>query len=70
MVAQAKDGQIESNPTAQTNLRRITAIEAILPQLATKADVERQTRLLILWHVGAQIALFAALFAVLSRFLG
>ncbi len=54
----------------QSNSERITPIEATLPHLATRADVERHTRLLIMWYVGTQIALFAALFAVLSRFLG
>ncbi len=45
-------------------------IEAILSQVATKADLERQTRLLILWLVGTQIALFAATFVMLSSILG
>ena len=45
----------------QSNSERITAIEATLPHLATRADVERHTRLLIMWFVGTQIALFAAL---------
>ena len=54
----------------QSNSERITSTGATLPHLATRADVERHTRLLIMWYVGTQIALFAALFAVLSRFLG
>ena len=45
----------------RSNSERITAIEATLPHLATRADVERHTRLLIMWFVGTQIALFAAL---------
>lgn len=61
MVAHAKVGQIEANPTPQTNSERITAIEATLPHLATKADLERHTRLIVMWYVGTQIALFAAL---------
>ena len=36
-------------------------MEATLPHLATKADLEHHTRLLIMWFVGTQIALFAAL---------
>ncbi len=48
-------------PSPQSNSERITTIEAILPHLATKADLERHTRLLIMWYVGTQIALFAAL---------
>ncbi len=61
MAAQARVGQIEANPTPHSNSERITAIEAVLPHLATKADLERHTRLLIMWYVGTQIALFAAL---------
>ena len=32
-----------------------------LRQLATKADVERQTRILIMWIAGLQFALFISL---------
>ena len=56
---------MEASPPQETtphsNSERITAIEATLPHLATKADLERHTRLLIMWFVGTQIALFAAL---------
>ncbi len=69
MVTQAVAERVETTPTAHSNSERITTIEAILPHLATKADLERHTRLLIMWYVGTQIALFAALFAVLSTFL-
>jgi hypothetical protein len=31
--------------------RRITALEAERPHLATKADLERQTRILVMWLV-------------------
>lgn len=61
MAAQASVGQIEANPTPYTNLRRIIAIEATLSRLATKKDVKRQTRQLVLWLITTQIALFAAL---------
>lgn len=61
MAAQASAGQIEANPTPHTNLQRITAIEATLPHLATKADMERQTRLIVMWFIATQIGLFAGL---------
>ncbi len=61
MAAQAVVKRAETTPTPHSNSERITAIEAILPHLATKADLERHTRLLIMWFVGTQIALFAAL---------
>ncbi len=61
MAAQVVAERVETTPTPHSNSERITAIQAILSQLATKADLERQTRLLIIWYVGAQIALLAAL---------
>ena len=61
MAAQAAAERVDTTPTPQSNSERITAIEATLPHLATKADLERHTRLLIMWFVGTQIALFAAL---------
>lgn len=61
MAAQTRTNQLEANPTPYTNSERITTIEATLPHLATKADLERHTRLLIMWYVATQIALFAAL---------
>ncbi len=39
------------------------------PHLATKTDLEQQTRLLIMWGIGAMIALFVALFSALTALL-
>lgn len=61
MATQAQAGQIEANPTPHTNLQRITAIEATLPPMATKADVKKQTKQLVMWFIATQIALFAGL---------
>ena len=61
MAVQTATERIESTPTPYSNSERITAIEATLPHLATRADLERHTRLLIMWFVGTQIALFAGL---------
>jgi len=61
MAAQANVGQIDANPTPHTNLQRIIAIESTLPHLATKADMERQTRLIVMWFIATQLALFAGL---------
>ena len=61
--------------TAQTPLvERVvkleTANETERPHLATKADLERHTRLLVMWFVATQIALFAALYTALTNSLG
>ena len=44
------------------NDKRITALEAERPHLATKADLERQTRLLVMWLVLVGVTL-AGMFA-------
>ena len=59
MAAQA--GQIEANPTPQTNLQRIIRVESTMPQFASKADMERQTRLIVMWFIATQLGLFAGL---------
>ena len=61
MAAQTNTGQIESNPIQQNHSERIASIEATLPHLATKADLESQTKSLVMWYIATQIALFAAL---------
>ncbi|MCY4019402.1 MAG: hypothetical protein OXG39_08330 [Chloroflexi bacterium] len=68
--AATEQAQIESNQAGRSSSERITAIEATLPRLATKADLERHTRLRIMWLAGAQFARFAALSALLLHFLG
>ena len=49
---------------------RVTRIESALeterPHLATKADLERQTRLIIMWLISTQIAMAALLIHLLS----
>ncbi len=55
---------MESTPAGNLServARLETTIETERPHLATKADLERQTRLLLMWFIGIQLALFAAL---------
>ena len=52
-----------------TERERLSAIEAVLPHLATKADVERMQANMIKWHIGIAIAIIGAVFAIV-RFLG
>jgi len=37
------------------------------PHLATKADLERQTRIILMWLGGAVVALFGALFGLMMH---
>ena len=52
-------------------LERVTRVETIvdevLPHFATKADMERQTRLLVMWMIATQIALAALILTVLGN---
>ena len=59
-----------------TERERLSAIEAVLPHLATKADVadvkaqiERLRADMIKWQIGIAIAIIGAVFAIV-RFLG
>ena len=59
----------QPNPLLSERVAKLeTAIDTERPHLATKDDVsqvrvavERQTRLLVMWFIATQIALFAAL---------
>ncbi len=52
-----------------TERERLSSIEAVLPHLATKADVERLRADMIKWQIGIAIAIVGAVFAIV-RFLG
>ena len=39
MATQANTGPVETAPTPHSNFNRITAIETLLPHLATKTDI-------------------------------
>lgn len=45
---------------------RITALEAERPHLATKADLERQTRLLVMWLVATSLGLAGLMVSVFA----
>jgi len=55
---------IEASP--QRNSERLTHIEAILPYLATKADIERLQSSLIKWIIGTWLAMMTIFVAVLA----
>ena len=46
--------------------KKNAAIEAILPYLAKREDMERQTKLLIMWFIGIWIASVVLLVSILS----
>ena len=57
-------------PLVERVVRLETEKETERPHLATKADLERHTRLLVMWFVATQIALFVALYTALTGSLG
>ncbi len=43
-----------------------TQVESILQHFATKADLERQTRLIIMWLIATQIAIVGLMLTVIG----
>ena len=68
----------QPNPLLSERVAKLeTAVETERPHLATKDDVsqlrgdmERQTRLLIMWFIATQIALSVLLYTALTGALG
>lgn len=55
-----------NEPAIRERLTKVeTQVEGILQRFATKADLERQTRLLVMWMIATQLALAAFLYSVL-----
>ena len=46
-----------------------TQVESILEHFATKADLERQTRLLVMWMIATQIAVVGLMLAVMGNWI-
>lgn len=57
-------GQVTSIPERVARVE--TIVDEVLPHFATKADMERQTRLLVMWMIATQIALAALILTVLG----
>ena len=57
--------QLTSIPERVTRVE--TIVEEVLPHFATKADMERQTRLLVMWMIATQIAVAALILTVLGN---
>ncbi len=64
-VAENAAGQLTSILERVTRVE--TIVEEVLPHFATKADMERQTRLLVMWMIATQIAMAALILTVLGN---
>ena len=67
------DSLVERTSRLETDQGKLAAkqagMEATLPYLATRADMERQTRLIVMWFVGIWIASVILLVSILSLIL-
>lgn len=46
-----------------------TQVESVLEHFATKADLERQTRLIVMWMIATQIAVVGLMLAVMGNWI-
>lgn len=46
----------QESPLLEWVTRVETIVDRVLPHFATKADIERQTRLIVMWVIATQIA--------------
>ena len=44
-----------------------TIVDEVLPHFATKADMERQTRLIVMWLIATQIAIVGLMLTVIGN---
>lgn len=57
--------QLASLPEWVTRVE--TIVEEVLPHFATKADMERQTRIIVMWVIATQIAVVGLMLSVIGN---
>ncbi len=61
---------IGNEPAIRERLTKVeTQVESILQHFATKADLERQTRLIVMWMIATQIAVVGLMLAVMGNWI-
>ncbi len=60
--------QVDANPTVHTNAQRVTGLEAILPYLAKKSDIERLKSDLT-WRIVIAISVMTGIFGTIVALL-
>ena len=59
-----------NEPAIRERLTKVeTQVESILQHFATKADLERQTRLIVMWMIATQIAVVGLMLAVMGNWI-
>lgn len=61
--------QVDPNPTVHTNSQRVTGLEAILPYLATKSDIQ-QLKSDLTWRIVIAISVMTGVFGAIVALLG
>lgn len=58
---------MDNEPVIRERLTKVeTQVESILEHFATKADLERQTRLIVMWLIATQIAIVGLILTVIG----
>ncbi len=66
-TAENTSGQLTSLPERVTRVE--TIVKEVLPHFATKADMERQTRLIVMWMIATQIAVVGLILTVVGNWI-
>ena len=61
--------QVDANPTVHTNAQRVTGLEAVLPYLATKSDIQ-QLKSDLTWRIVIAISVMTGIFGGIVTLLG
>ena len=62
----SQQGTLGNEPVIRERLTKVeTQVESVLQHFATKADLERQTRLIVMWMIATQLALAGFLYTIL-----
>jgi len=64
------ENAMRQESTVVERLTRVeTTVERVLPHLATKADLERHTRLIVMWMIATQIAIVGIMLTVIGNWI-
>ena len=66
----SQQGTLGNEPVIRERLTKVeTQVESVLQHFATKADLERQTRLIVMWMIATQIAVVGLMLAVMGNWI-
>ena len=64
------ENAMRQESTVVERLTRVeTNVERVLPHFATKADMERQTRLIVMWVIATQIAVVGIMLTIIGNWI-